>query len=203
MEQALLETIATLTKKVEDLLVRHDANTVEDDGTDQYFSTRALARDLQTYPRLMEALPSIEVDFFRSPLFDEEKRDIVQSSPLTVDMIYTPPPINDTVTAPIKKLDTDTITLDNLKSGLNLPGRPPQMKPSSNEPLIDPAVLSELMTTKKPTKSGGKTPFRGRQQQDASQAAPKTVIIAVTAPVTNQTNLADGSNKKLAKYTGG
>ncbi|OMJ10442.1 hypothetical protein AYI69_g10240 [Smittium culicis] len=77
MEQALLDTIGTLTKKVEDLLVRQHANTVEDDGTDQYSPTRAFARDLQTYPRLMEALPSIEVDFFRSPLSNEEKRDTV------------------------------------------------------------------------------------------------------------------------------
>ncbi|OMJ24788.1 hypothetical protein AYI70_g1337 [Smittium culicis] len=91
MEQALLDTIAALTKKVEDLLVRQDANTLE-----TYRRT----------PRLMEALPSIEVDFFRSPLSDEEKRDIVQSNPRTVDMIYTPPPINDAATAPIKKLDT-------------------------------------------------------------------------------------------------
>ncbi|OMJ27759.1 hypothetical protein AYI69_g2793 [Smittium culicis] len=54
----------------------------------------------------MEALPSIEVDLFRSPLSDEKKRDIVQSSPRTVNMIYSPPPINDSVTSLIKKLDT-------------------------------------------------------------------------------------------------
>ncbi|OMJ18508.1 hypothetical protein AYI69_g6984 [Smittium culicis] len=169
----------------------------------------------------MEALPSIEVDFFRSPLSDEEKRDIVQSSPRTVDMVYTPPPINDYATAPIKKLDTayyndepeaptndprflftstmrlllseactllTQARLDNLNSGLNLPGRPPQLNPSSNEPLIDPAVLSELMATKKLTNSGGKKPFRGRQQQTASQAAPKTVTIAAMAQVVVSTN---------------
>ncbi|OMJ28268.1 hypothetical protein AYI69_g2267 [Smittium culicis] len=239
MEQALLDTIAMLTKKFDDLLVIQDANTVEDDGTDQYVSNRALARDLQAYPRLMEVLPSIEVDFFRSILSDEEKRDIVQSSTRTVDMIYTPPPINDAATAPIKKLDTayynvqsflaqatrsvdyyvhqllqdepeapnneprflfastmrlplsEACTLltqsrlDNLHSELNLPERPPQLNPSSNEPLMDPAVLSELIATKKPTNSGVKKPFRGRQQQDASQAALKTVTIAATAPVTN------------------
>ncbi|OMJ18284.1 hypothetical protein AYI70_g5439 [Smittium culicis] len=239
MEQALLDTIAMLTKKVEDLLVRQDANTVEDDCTDQYVSTRALAIYLQTYARLMEALPSIEVDFFRSPLSDEEKRDIVQSNPRTVDMIYTPPPINDAVTAPTKKLDTayynllqdepeapandsrflfsstmrlllseactllTQARLDNLHSGLNLPERPLQLNPSANEPLVDPAILSELISTKMPTKSGGKKSFRGRQHQAASQAAPKTVTIAATAPVTNQTNLAYGSNQQLANYIGG
>ncbi|OMJ27120.1 hypothetical protein AYI69_g3455 [Smittium culicis] len=68
---------------------------------------------------------------------------------------------------------------------------------------MDPAVLSKLMETKKPTKPGGKKPFSGRQQQAFSQAAPKTVTIAATAPVTNQTNLADGSNQQFSNYTGG
>ncbi|OLY82458.1 hypothetical protein AYI68_g3420 [Smittium mucronatum] len=77
------------------------------------------------------------------------------------------------------------------------------MKPSSNEPLMNPAVLSKLMVTKKPTNSGGKKPFRWRQQYAASQAAPNTVTIAATAPVTNQTNLADGSNQQFTNYTGG
>ncbi|OMJ17143.1 hypothetical protein AYI69_g7543 [Smittium culicis] len=230
---------------------------VEYYGTDQHVSTRALSRDLHTYPRLMEALPSIEVDFFRSPLCDEEKRDIVQSSPRTVGVIYTPPRINYSATAPIKKLDTayyivqaflaqatrpvdyyvhqllqdepETPTndsrflfastmrlllsevctlltqarLDNLHSELNLPESPPQLNPSISEPLIDPALLSELMATKKPTNLGGKKPFRGRHQQAASQAAPKTVTIAATAPVTNQNNLADGSNQQFANYKGG
>ncbi|OLY81314.1 hypothetical protein AYI68_g4583 [Smittium mucronatum] len=54
----------------------------------------------------MESLTSIEVDLFKSRLSEEEKRDIVRSSPRTVAMVYTPPPINDAATAPIKKIDT-------------------------------------------------------------------------------------------------
>ncbi|OMJ12382.1 hypothetical protein AYI69_g9421 [Smittium culicis] len=199
MEQALLDTIAMLTKKFDDLLVIQDANTVEDDGTDHYVSNRALARDLQAYPRLMEVLPSIEVDFFRSPLSDEEKRDIVQSSPRTVDMIYTPPPINDAATAPIKKLDT---AYYNVQAFLAQDTRPVDyymhqlLQDEPEAPTNDPRFLF-------PTKPGGKKPFRGRQQQASSETAPKTVTIAAMAPVTNQTNLADGSNQQFANYTGG
>ncbi|OLY78680.1 hypothetical protein AYI68_g7264 [Smittium mucronatum] len=182
----------------------------------------------------MEVLLNLEVDFFRSPLSDNEKRDVVQSSPRTVDMIYTPHSINDAAAASIKKLDiayyndepeaptndprflfastmrlmfSEACTLltqaklDNLKSVLNLPGHTPQLKNSSNEPLMDPVVIIELMETNKSTNSGGKKLFRGRQQQAASQAAPKTVTIAATAPVTKQTSLADGSNQQFTNYT--
>ncbi|OMJ29599.1 hypothetical protein AYI69_g893 [Smittium culicis] len=80
--------------------------------------------------------------------------------------------------------------LDNLYSGHNLP-------------LMVPNLLSEHILTKNPANSGRKKPFRRLQQQAASQAIPKMVTIAATAPVTNQTNLADGSNQKFANYTGG
>ncbi|OMJ08267.1 hypothetical protein AYI70_g11656 [Smittium culicis] len=151
MEQALLDTIAALTKKVEDLLVRQDAKTVEDDGTDQCVSTRALARDLQTYPQ-------------------------TDGSP--------------------------TDYRNNPHLGLNLKGSSPKLNPSTSERLMDLTELSELMVTKYPAKTGGKNPFFGRKKQAASQAEPKTVIIAATVPVTNLTNLADGSSQKFADSTG-
>ncbi|OMJ09791.1 hypothetical protein AYI70_g10729 [Smittium culicis] len=49
----------------------------------------------------------------------------------------------------------------------------------------------------------GKKPFRGRQQQAAPQAAPKTVTIAATAPVNNHTYHADGSIQQFENSTGG
>ncbi|PVU95609.1 hypothetical protein BB561_001697 [Smittium simulii] len=103
---SLQHTIAALAKKVNELLVRQDSNTIEENtDADQYVLTRSLAKDLQTYPRLIEAAPSIDTDFFRPPLSEEEKRDIVQTCPQTMGMMYTQPPINDAATVPIKKLD--------------------------------------------------------------------------------------------------
>ncbi|OLY78041.1 hypothetical protein AYI68_g7918 [Smittium mucronatum] len=84
--------------------------------------------------------------------------------------LIAPPPINDATTASIMKLDTASVDyyvhkllqdepeaptneprfffasiMNNLNSELNLPGHLPQLKPYSNEPLMDPAVLSEII----------------------------------------------------------
>ncbi|PVU87435.1 hypothetical protein BB561_006330 [Smittium simulii] len=241
MDQTLLDTIAALTKKVDNLL---------------YVSTRSLAKDLQTYPRLIEALPSIDTDFFWSPLSDEEKRDIVQTCPQTMGMMYMQPPINDAAAAPIKKLDnayynvqsfitqatrpvdyyvnqllqdkpeapandprflfastmrlllSEACTLltqarlDNLHSGLNLPGRPPQLNSSYDNPLMEPTALSELFAAKKTVKSSNRKLFCGRQQQAALQATPQTVTTSATAPTTNQALITDGSSQQFSNSTG-
>ncbi|OMJ16493.1 hypothetical protein AYI70_g6558 [Smittium culicis] len=83
--------------------------------------------------------------------------------------------------------------LDNLNSGLNLLGRPPQLDHSA----------SELIAANKPANSGAKKLFRGLQHQETSQAAPKTVKTSVTAPVTNQNNMADSSSEQFCNSTGG
>ncbi|PVV02049.1 hypothetical protein BB560_003508, partial [Smittium megazygosporum] len=59
-----------------------------------------------TYPRLLEALPSIQEDFFRLPLTDAERREIIQTCPRTEGINYSPPSINEVATTTIKKADT-------------------------------------------------------------------------------------------------
>ncbi|OMJ27954.1 hypothetical protein AYI69_g2585, partial [Smittium culicis] len=39
--------------------------------------------DLTVYPELIEALPSIEEDFFRTPLTEEERKIAIHSCPKT------------------------------------------------------------------------------------------------------------------------
>ncbi|OMJ12082.1 hypothetical protein AYI69_g9571 [Smittium culicis] len=205
MEQALLDTIATLTKKVEDLLVRQHANTVEDDVNMIY--TPPPINDAATAP-----IKKLDTAYYIVQAF------LAQATMPVVYYVHQflqdepEAPTNDPrflFASTMRLILSEACTLltqarlDNLNSGLNLPGRHPQLNLSSNEPLMDPAVLSELMATKKPTKSGRKKLFRGRQQQADSETAPKTVTIAATAPVTNQTNLADGSNQQFANYKGG
>ncbi|PVU93875.1 hypothetical protein BB561_002973 [Smittium simulii] len=63
-------------------------------------------RDLTVYPELIEALPSIEEDFFRSPLTDEERKSALYSCPKTSSMNYNPPPLNDSASSAVKKTDS-------------------------------------------------------------------------------------------------
>ncbi|PVZ96927.1 hypothetical protein BB558_007146, partial [Smittium angustum] len=55
---------------------------------------------------LIEALPSIEEDFFRTPLTEEERRDVIYSYPRTSAMVYLPPPLNDSASIGVKKIDS-------------------------------------------------------------------------------------------------
>ncbi|OMJ18161.1 hypothetical protein AYI69_g7139 [Smittium culicis] len=46
-------------------------------------------------PYLIEALPSIEEDFLRTPLTEEERKEATQSYPKSLSMNYLPPTLND------------------------------------------------------------------------------------------------------------
>ncbi|OMJ14918.1 hypothetical protein AYI70_g7600 [Smittium culicis] len=50
---------------------------------DPFISTRIPITDLAVYPELIEALPSIEDDFFRAPLSEEERKEAIHSCPRT------------------------------------------------------------------------------------------------------------------------
>ncbi|OMJ26713.1 hypothetical protein AYI69_g3876, partial [Smittium culicis] len=46
---------------------------------DPFLTTRAPKTDFQVYPELIEALPSIEEDFFHTPLMEEERNDAIHA----------------------------------------------------------------------------------------------------------------------------
>ncbi|OMJ18514.1 hypothetical protein AYI69_g6982 [Smittium culicis] len=61
--------------------------------------------NLTVYPELIQALPSIEDDFFRATLSEEERKEAIHSFPRSSSMHYQPPPLNDSVFAAVKKDD--------------------------------------------------------------------------------------------------
>ncbi|OMJ14338.1 hypothetical protein AYI69_g8640 [Smittium culicis] len=65
--------------------------------------TRIPVTDLTAYPELTEVLPSIEEDFFRSPLTEEERKIAIHSCLRTSSMNYSPPPLNDSASSAVNK----------------------------------------------------------------------------------------------------
>ncbi|OMJ13063.1 hypothetical protein AYI70_g8741, partial [Smittium culicis] len=59
--------------------------------------------DFSVYLELTGALPSIEEDFFRTPLTEEEREIAIHSCPKTSSMNYNPQPLNDTALSTVKK----------------------------------------------------------------------------------------------------
>ncbi|OMJ09425.1 hypothetical protein AYI70_g10931 [Smittium culicis] len=86
------KTVKKLTKMVRKLLNEKERNPKpEDPGV----STRVPLTDLAVYSGLIEAPPSIEEDFFCTPLTEEEMKEEIHSCPRNSSMNYHPPPLND------------------------------------------------------------------------------------------------------------
>ncbi|OMJ12599.1 hypothetical protein AYI70_g9005 [Smittium culicis] len=65
------DQLKILTDMVQQLLRERERNA---ETEDPYVTTRIPVTDLTVYPELTEALPSIEEDFFRTPLTEEEHK---------------------------------------------------------------------------------------------------------------------------------
>ncbi|OLY80912.1 hypothetical protein AYI68_g4986 [Smittium mucronatum] len=61
--------------------------------------------ELIVYPELLEDLPSINEDFYKKPLPEEERIEVIYSFPKTSAMKYSPPQLNETASASVKKID--------------------------------------------------------------------------------------------------
>ncbi|PVU94991.1 hypothetical protein BB561_002124 [Smittium simulii] len=81
MDQETLNHIKELTEKVNQLLRERGS---QEETEDPHVTTRIPVTDLTAYPELIEALPSIEEDFFRSPLTDEERKNALYSCPKNI-----------------------------------------------------------------------------------------------------------------------
>ncbi|OMJ13407.1 hypothetical protein AYI70_g8509 [Smittium culicis] len=62
--------------------------------------------DLTVHPELIEALSSIEENFSRSPLTEEERKIAINSCPRTSSINYNPPALNDSASSAVKKADS-------------------------------------------------------------------------------------------------
>ncbi|OMJ29739.1 hypothetical protein AYI69_g735 [Smittium culicis] len=111
MDEDTMRFLTELNDKVNQLLVTTNAvqqprGMVVEEEEDEHVSNRVPIRDLTIYPRLLEALPSIGEDFYRSHLTEIDRRESIHSCTRTSGMEYSPPPINDTAPASSKKVDS-------------------------------------------------------------------------------------------------
>ncbi|OMJ21624.1 hypothetical protein AYI70_g3363 [Smittium culicis] len=246
MYEDTMRFLTELNDKVNQLLVTTNAvqqprgMTVEEEE-DEHISNRVHIHNLTIYLRLLEALPSIGEDFYRSHLTEIDRRESIHSCTRTLGMEYSPPPINDTSPASSKKVDStlyaiqvllsqatrpidyfvhrrlqeipnipaddevflfantvrvllsDIATfitqsrIDNIHQSMQLNGKAPQLTPSSKKPLIDPAVLTELVKEKNVTcPPRSRQPFRPRQQFPAYNAAQTSTRETATAPASTE-----------------
>ncbi|OMJ30032.1 hypothetical protein AYI69_g436 [Smittium culicis] len=96
------DQVKELTDMVKELLRDKERNA---EPEDPYVTTRIPLTDLAVYPELIEALPSIEEDFFRTPLTEEERKEAIHSCTRSSSMNYQPPPLNDSASTAVKKAD--------------------------------------------------------------------------------------------------
>ncbi|PVU99542.1 hypothetical protein BB559_000621 [Furculomyces boomerangus] len=75
--------------------LQRQPETTLDQSEDKYITERDPLRDLQTYPEILEALPSIKEDFFKLSLTDIQKRRFLATCPRNKDMEYDPPILNE------------------------------------------------------------------------------------------------------------
>ncbi|OMJ18633.1 hypothetical protein AYI69_g6930 [Smittium culicis] len=155
------EQLMMLTEMVQQLF--REINR-EQEPEDPHVTTRIPVTDLTSYPALTEALPSIEEDFFRSPLTEEERKIAIHSCPKATDIAAT----------------VTQARLGNLHKGLDLPGKPTQLVESENKPLMDQEALETLIVKKPVAKRQRVQPFRKLQQKPlaASQIFAEEVAAA-------------------------
>ncbi|PVU87715.1 hypothetical protein BB561_006204 [Smittium simulii] len=124
MNEATLQRIEELTEKVNQLLLAKEtvpAPITVTEPEDEFITTRAPASKLKIYPMLKDALPSIEEDFFRIQLTEEERKDAIYSCPRSSFMNYLPPPLNESASTAVKKADS---TLHGIQVALAQATRP-------------------------------------------------------------------------------
>ncbi|PVU88097.1 hypothetical protein BB561_006029 [Smittium simulii] len=124
MNEATLQRIEELTEKVNQLLLARKtvpAPITVTGPEDEFITTRAPASELKIYPMLKDALPSIEEDFFRIQLTEEERKDAIYSCPRSSFMNYLPPPLNESASTAVKKADS---TLHEIQVALAQATRP-------------------------------------------------------------------------------
>ncbi|OMH83908.1 hypothetical protein AX774_g2571, partial [Zancudomyces culisetae] len=102
-EENLNRKIQELSDQVATLLrVREEVNQTED----PHITSRQVVQELSVYNELELVLPSITDDFFRTPLEEEERKEIIYGYTKTKGMNYIPPPINETAGIAVKRSDT-------------------------------------------------------------------------------------------------
>ncbi|OMJ27375.1 hypothetical protein AYI69_g3189 [Smittium culicis] len=97
------DQLKELTEIVRELLREKERNAKPEDP---FVTTRIPLTDLAVYSELIEAILSIEEDFFHTPLTEEERKEEIHSFPKSSSMKYLSPPLKDSASTAVKKADT-------------------------------------------------------------------------------------------------
>ncbi|OMJ15186.1 hypothetical protein AYI70_g7430 [Smittium culicis] len=97
------DQLKILTDMIQQLISERERNS---ETEDPYVATMIPVTGLKVYPELTETLLSIEEDFFRTPLTEEERKIAIHSCPETSSVNYIPPPLNDSASSAVKKADS-------------------------------------------------------------------------------------------------
>ncbi|OMJ21594.1 hypothetical protein AYI70_g3389 [Smittium culicis] len=117
-----------------------------DVDSDNYIVEKSPSRDLLMYPELAESLPGISQDFFKSPITDLERRKFLKRPKLSqhckCDRICW------THAHPfIRPGFSSHTTQDGAYKASKIPGKAPQIIPSSSKPLFDQKEFFEHIGT--------------------------------------------------------
>ncbi|OLY84785.1 hypothetical protein AYI68_g1039 [Smittium mucronatum] len=169
---------------------------------DPFVTSRITFSKLSVYTELSETLPSIEENFSRTPLSEDDHKAALYSCPKTSPMSYVSPPLNDSAlfaenpeiivaedpdivfSNTMRFLLSDIATtvthnrLDNLHIVMELPGRVKQIFETEIKPLMDQNAFYALLASKK-TKAlmSLAQPFRKRQQVAVSYEASGSNVV--------------------------
>ncbi|OMJ30092.1 hypothetical protein AYI69_g382 [Smittium culicis] len=95
--------VRVLTELVQQLLRERDS---KQEPEDPYVSKSIPITGLSLHPELTEALPSIEENFFRTPLAEEERKIAIHFCTKISSTNNNPPPLNHTASSAVKKTDS-------------------------------------------------------------------------------------------------
>ncbi|OMJ17045.1 hypothetical protein AYI69_g7591 [Smittium culicis] len=113
MDQHYMQIIQDLTEKVNDLsaIVRqgvHQGQTLDvqaPECDDIHIRTVVPAVEIESFPELLELIPDLEKDFFRIPLAEKARKDVIYGCPKFTGMNYQPPPLNVAAPTSVKRTD--------------------------------------------------------------------------------------------------
>ncbi|OLY83929.1 hypothetical protein AYI68_g1924, partial [Smittium mucronatum] len=117
------------------------------------------------YAELSEALPSIDEDFFRTPLSDEDHNTALYTCPKTCSMNYFPPPLNESALTAVKELNSTLNIQDN--PGIDVTDDPDITFANTMRVLLSD-IANSLVNKKTETHKRRAQPFCKRQEVSVS-----------------------------------
>ncbi|PVU91193.1 hypothetical protein BB561_004518 [Smittium simulii] len=126
----LIQVIKDLSKKVKILNIkRENRNTVQIqqesveilECNNPHTRFRAPIVELETYPKLLEAIPCLKKDFFRACISEEARKELIYGSAKFCGMNYNPPPINENASLAVKKMDSAMYGVQSMLVNLTRP----------------------------------------------------------------------------------